>query len=297
MRGAEIVNEHTGEVFVESEGAIIFKGEDYDKKLHTRVFINSAGLPTYEAKELGLAYAKKDECNFDLSITVTANEIDTYFKVVKTALAQFDGELANRLVHISHGVMKLPTGKMSSRTGDVVTAEELIKEVKKAVLDIESERDIQDKDRNAEIIAIAALKYMILRQASSKDIVYDLERSISFEGDSGPYLQYAYTRANSILERARYEQDEVAESNAEVSEFEKLLYRFPQVIVEAQEHLEPHRVTTYLTELSGAFNSFYARERIIGGDNERYNLALVRAFQIVMSNGLYLLGIGVPKRM
>ncbi len=298
QNGSEIVKRHVGKVFEESDGAIVFKGEKYNNKLHTRVFINSQGFPTYEAKEIGLAYAKSDVFDFDTSITITGNEIDAYFEVVKTALGEIDKTLAQKIRHVSHGMMKLPSGKMSSRTGDVVTAEALINEVQKAVLEIETEREIKDKEKNAEIIAIAALKYMILRQATHKDIIYDLKRSLSFEGDSGPYLQYAYTRATSVLEKTNKKDiQEVYENRKETTLLEKHIYRFPEVVAEARERLEPHHVTTYATELAGAFNSFYAREKIIAGENEAYNLALTRAVQIILKNSLHLLGINAPKRM
>ena len=295
LSGAEIVKRNVGTIFTESDGAIVFKGEEFDKKLHTRVFVNSKGFPTYEAKEIGLAYAKLEKYPFDTAITITANEIDTYFEVVKTALAQIDEELSSKIKHVSHGIMKLPSGKMSSRTGDVVTAESLIDEVKKVVLEIESERDIEDKEGNAEKIALAALKYMILRQDTKKDIVYDIERSVSFEGDSGPYLQYAYTRANAILEKTR--KTESFEQEGDTTLLEKMLYRFPEVIEHSLSDLEVHHVTTYLTELSGVFNSFYGQEKIIGGNNESYNIALVKVFKLTIEKGLYILGIETPDRM
>jgi len=297
QKGLELVKENTPKVFESSEGAIVFKGEKFDKKLHTRVFINSEGLPTYETKDLGLAYKKAEEYNFDLSITITAREQATYFAVMLKALEQFNKKLADKMRHISHGFMKLPSGKMSSRTGDVISAESLIQEVKNAVLKITKDRNINDKKNVAEKIAIGALKYSILKQSSSKDIIYDLEKSISFEGDSGPYLQYAHTRAKAILEKANKDKIEIKDNKKNISLLEKLLYRFPEIVARAGDEYEPHNVTTYLTELAGAFNSFYATEKIIGGENEAYNLVLTKAFKITMKNGLYLLGIKTPERM
>ena len=294
--GVEFVKKHTGTIFTESEGAIIFRGEEHDKKLHTRVFINSKGLPTYEAKELGLPYLKQEKYPFDHSVTITAHEQKTYFEVVIKAIEQFDPKLAKKIQHVSHGFMKLSTGKMSSRTGNVVTGESLLQDVEEKVMTIMENRDIENKKEIAIAIAVAAIKYSILRQASSKDIVYDLEQSLSFEGDSGPYLQYSYTRAKTILEKAEKKGDAGGNKN-NTSSLEKLLYRFPEVVSGAQSTLEPHRVTTYLTELAGAFNSFYAQGKIIGGDNEAYDLSLVEAFSHTMKNGLHLLGIKVPDRM
>ncbi|MFZ2484574.1 MAG: arginine--tRNA ligase, partial [Minisyncoccia bacterium] len=185
--GKEIVLENIGKIFEESDGAIVYKGEKVG--LHTRVFLNSEKLPTYEAKEVGLAKIKKEKYNFDQSITVTANEQDAFFKVVEVAIGEVFLELKGKLTHLSHGMLRLPTGKMSSRTGDVITAEELIESVK-------------EKVKGDEQVAIGAIKYMILRQAIGNDIIFDIEKSVSTEGDSGVYLQYAYARTNSLLEKA-----------------------------------------------------------------------------------------------
>lgn len=293
--GMELVKKNTPKVFEKSEGAIVFKGEKFDKKLHTRVFINSEGLPMYETKDLGLAYKKKEKYNFDLSITITASEQTTYFTVMLKALEQFNKELANKIIHISHGMMKLPSGKMSSRTGDVISAENLIEEVKHSVLKITKDRDIEDKEKIVEQIAIGALKYSILKQDPEKDIIYDLEKSLSFDGDSGPYLQYARTRAESILAKAKGKaKRKIPEKTTIV---EKLLYKFPEVVRKAGEEYEPHHVAVYLTELSGAFNSFYGSEKIIGGEHQEYYIVLTKAFKVTMENGLFLLGIKAPKKM
>ncbi|MBI2086830.1 MAG: arginine--tRNA ligase [Candidatus Zambryskibacteria bacterium] len=280
--GKKIVLGNIGKVFEESEGAIIFKGEKAG--LHTRVFLNSDKLPTYEAKEVGLAKIKKEKFPFDLSMTVTANEQDAFFDVVEAAIGEVFPELKGKLKHLSHGMLRLPTGKMSSRTGDIITAEELIEEVKGKVKDDEQ-------------VAIGAIKYMILRQAIGNDIVFDFEKSVSTEGDSGVYLQYAHARANSILEKAKNTAKNInleVELPSKTREVEKLLYRFPEIVERAGAEYAPNYITTYLTKLASAFNNFYAHEQIIG---DPYRLAVTQAFQIVMKNGLNILGIPAPERM
>ncbi len=276
--GKKIVEENIGKVFEKSDGAIIFKGS------HTRVFINSLGLPTYEAKELGNAKNKYEKYPYDLSIVITGNEIQDYFKVVLEAMNKVLPELAKKTKHLPHGMLRLPTGKMSSRTGDIITAEELIGDVKKKV-------------KEDELVAIGAIKYMILRQTIGNDIVFDIEKSVSTEGDSGVYLQYAYARSNSLLEKA----DQKIDINAprrNTHEIERLLYRFPEVVERAGREYAPHYITTYLTELAGSFNNFYALEQIIGDSPESpYRLAIVKAFNIVMKNGLTILGIPTPERI
>src|SRR3989344_3046519 len=282
--GKEIVSKNIGKVFEESEGAVIFKGEKFG--LHTRVFLNSDGLPTYEAKEVGLAKIKKDKYPFDQSITVTGNEQDAFFNVVEIAVGEVFPELKGKLIHLSHGMLRLPTGKMSSRTGNVITAESLIEDVKKKV-------------KGDEAVAIGAIKYMILRQVIGNDIVFDIDKSVSTEGDSGVYLQYAYARTNSLLEKAKVSTWQVDTlMTGSTREVERLLYRFPEVVERAGREYAPHYITTYLTELAGSFNNFYAHEEILGDSPESpYRLAIAKAFNIVMKNGLTILGIPTPERM
>ena len=276
--GKKIVEENIGKVFEESEGAIVFKGS------HTRVFINSQGIPTYEAKDLGNAKNKYEKYPYDLSVVVTGNEIKDYFRVVLEAMERVLPELAKKTKHLPHGMLRLPSGKMSSRSGNVVTAEELIEEVKGRV-------------KGDQEVAIGAIKYMILRQGIGQDIIFDFEKSVSTEGDSGVYLQYAHARANSILEKAGKRGDASGE-RGKTHEVEKLLYRFPEIVERAGAEYAPNYITTYLTELAGAFNNFYAHEPVLEESPESsYRLAVVEAFKTVMKNGLTVLGIPAPERM
>ena len=286
--GKEIVEKNSN-IFEKSEGAIVFHAENYNPKLHTRVFITKEDLPTYEAKELGLAQIKYEKYKYDKSIVITGNEINDYFKVLLCAMQQIFPDLAEKTTHISHGMLRLPTGKMSSRTGDIITAESLIEEVKSKV-------------KNDEIAAIAAIKYMILRQSIGGDIIFDIEKSVSTEGDSGVYLQYSYARANSILEKAKSENinlDIRCPSGWETTEIERMLYRFEEVVLRAGEEFEPHHITNYLTELARAFNSFYGNTIIVKSEDvaSPYKVALTHAFTTIMKNGLNILGIEAPERM
>jgi len=279
-------------VFEKSDGAIVFRGEKFDESLHTRVFVNSLGLPTYETKDLGLAKLKFGKYPYDLSVLVTGNEVVGYFKVMLKALDLLEPELATKARHVAHGMLRLPTGKMSSRTGDVITAVSLIEETKKKVLEKISERDLSAKQKEeiAEKVAIGAIKFSILKQSPGRDVIFDFDKSLSLEGDSGPYLQYAYTRAKSVLTKAdkddyNFEQSEV------VTDVEKTLQYFPEVVERAYQELAPQYITTYLVILASAFNSYYAQNKIIGSKNEAYRLALTKAVAQVLKSGLTLLGI------
>jgi len=290
-------------IFEKGEGgAIIFRGENYG--LHTRVFINSDGLPTYEAKDLGLAELKYKKYKYDESVVVTANEQNSHFAVMLCALDKLDKKLAEKTKHIGHGMLRLPEGKMSSRTGKVITAESLIKKVEDLVKEKIKDRDLSEEEKLkiAEIVAIGAIKYSILKQSIGSDIIFDFDKSISFEGDSGPYLQYSYTRAKSVLKKAKEEgiKSSLKKIPDEISQLEKSISYFPEIVLKAEESLEPHFLILYLTELAGLFNSYYAKNKIVDKTNydiSAYRVAVAEAFSVVMENGLWMLGIKTLEKM
>ncbi len=276
-------------VFVESEGAVIYEGEK--KGLHTLVFLTSRGNPTYEAKDVGLAFLKEERMGpLDASYITTASEQSGHFAVFLAALEEIAPELAQKTAHVPHGFLKLSSGKMSSREGNVVTAAGLIEDM------IATAQEKNEDPLIAHAVAVGAIKYMILRQAAGGDIVFDPETSLSLDGDSGPYLQYALVRAKSIVA-----QSEVKASANDLPEtvfaIERLLVRFPEVARKAAELHAAHQVTQYLTILASEWNSFYANERIRGGEYEEYKLLIATAFITTMENGLHLLGIPVPEKM
>ena len=210
--GREIVEANKGRVFEESDGAIVFKAEKYNKegqpKLHTRVFITSQNLPTYETKELGLTTEKfKTDPDMNLSIVITANEQADYMRVVAKAISLIHPEFENKMKHITHGMMRFATGKMGSRKGNVVTGESLLNDTRTNVLEKIKDGEFSEEEKNkiATDVGVAAIKYSVLKQLTGGDIIYDFDNSISFEGDSGPYLQYSYARANSVIEKAKKE--------------------------------------------------------------------------------------------
>lgn len=302
--GEEVVRENIGEIFEESDGAIVFKAEKYDPKLHTRVFITSQDLPTYETKELGLAHEKfKTDPDMDLSITITANEQAEYMKVVAKALSLIRPELEKKMMHVTHGMMRFASGKMSSRKGNVITGESLLRDMREMVADKMQDREITPAEKEQIItdVAVAAIKYSVLKQAVGGDIIYDFEKSVSFEGDSGPYLCYSYARASSALEKAKKENilPDPHAAPEEVYEIEKLLYRFPEAVLRSAEEYEPHHVVHYLVELARAFNSFYGNNIIVDkkDSHSSYKVALTFAFSFVMKTGLHLLGIRAPEKM
>ncbi len=311
-------DENSKGVFELSDGAVVYKGEQ--DGLHTRVFLNSQGLPTYEAKDLGLAYFKDKIADFDTSIVVTASEQKEYFKVMMAALARINSDLASKTKHITHGMMLLESGKMSSRKGQVITGETLINEAEEMVRQIIADRGFE-KDVAEKIIvdvAVAAIKYSILKQASGRDIIYNAKTAVTFEGDSGPYLQYSVNRARSVMSKALEQgikidndlknlifdqgQNSLPNQNFyhewQTTNLERMIIRFPEIVLGAAENLSPHTITNYLIQVAGEFNSFYANNQIIDNKPDMaYKLALTKATEHVLENGLQILGIRIPSKM
>lgn len=278
---------HKG-VFEKSDGAIIYNGEG--KGVHTMVFITSHNTPTYEAKDLGLAFLKEERWPSDQSIIVTGNEQSGRFKTVLRALSEIAPLLAEKTMHVPTGFLRLSSGKMSSREGNTIGAREFLQEVIAHASKKNPDPVIREQ------VAIGAAKFMILRQSPGSDIVFDQEKSLSLEGDSGPYLQYALVRAASVIASKEGGATDVGTPDTPYV-LERLVIHFPEVAARAASECAPNLLVNYLLELSGAWNAFYAKERIIGGAHESHKLLVARAFLQTMRNGLTLLGIPIPEKM
>lgn len=182
-------------VYERSDGAVVYKGEKHG--LHTRVFINKAGLPTYEAKDVGLIFTKWEDYRFDKSMVITGNDIVDYMKVVLRSVGEMNAELVKRTIHLTHGQVKLVGGvKMSSRRGNFLKAVEVMEMVGK-----ELAREYGSKDRR---VLLSAVKYAFLKYKIGGDIIFDLKESVKMTGNSGPYLLYSVVRAKKILERVQF---------------------------------------------------------------------------------------------
>lgn len=271
-------------------GAVIFPGEKYG--LHSRVFINSLNLPTYETKDFGNAVCKYKDFPYEKSVIITGNEINAYFKVVLKALSMQRKELAEATTHIGHGMVRLPEGKMSSRTGKIIRGE--------WVLD-ESEKKLSETHEMAEgakaIVAQGAVKYAFLRQGIGNDIAFDFESSLSFEGNSGPYLQYTAARANSVFKKSSVKEFDNSDCGEEEMEILRYITRYSDILEKASEEYSPSTICTYLYELAQRYNGFYNKNKIIGSDKEQIRVALSLGVYQVIKNGLNLLGILVPEKM
>lgn len=287
--GLETVRGHIPQIFEESEGAIVFRGDKYG--LHTRVFINSEGIPTYEAKDIGLVMKKWEDYHFDRSVVITGNEQMQYMEVVLKAIEQFAPALAEGTSHYTHGMVKMKGGvKMSSRKGNILRAVDVIDAAAAA------SRAATGKDNDDAVLG--AIKYAFLRQRLGGDIIYDPEESVAIEGNSGPYLQYAHARARSILKKAdkgEHKTDQTLEAS-ERSLLRKIS-EYPEVLEKAVHELMPHHICTYLYELAQIFNRFYEKNRVIDDPRQSLRLQLVTSYANTLKQGLKLLGIEAPDHM
>ncbi|MBI2599984.1 arginine--tRNA ligase [Candidatus Daviesbacteria bacterium] len=285
-------------ILEENEGAVIFNGGKYG--LDTRVFINSLGLPTYEAKELTLAAKEISEFGqLAKIIHVVGPEQSSFFKVTFKVEELLDSNsYQDKQYHLVYGWVRLKQGKMSSRTGEVVLGEWLLDEAKNQI----KKEFPQMDEKTLEIVGVGAVKYSMLKFSTSSEISFSFEDSISLEGDSGPYIQYSYARAKSVLRSAGFVYQGLTEikdlENEERSILQKIEY-WEEVVSEAANNFSPNIIAQYLTDLAKTFNLFYQKHRIIKSEGKKKDLrlALTFAVAILLKQGLYLLGIESPERM
>lgn len=290
--GQQIVEDNIGKVFTKSKGAIIFKGSKYN--LHDRVFITNYNTPTYEAKDMYLQKLKFQEFPMDLCIIATANEQDGYFDVVFKALEILDPKYKGKLKHLGFGMINLKSGKMSSRTGEIIGALEVIDKVKSLSAELNPDPEI------SKIVAVAAIKYSFLKNNYLQNLIFDIDESVAREGNSGPYLQYTYARTRSVIGKSNEKpasQKYDADFSDSESELLRLFVHFPEVVENAAKTYSPNLICNYLFNLAQVFNKFYNNQRIIGSVNEDFRLTLTFSVGQIIKNGLYLLGIEAPEKM
>ena len=270
------------------------------------------GTSLYITQDIATTILKKEEQNLDFSIWVVGSEQEYHFKCLFQILADLGYEWARDCYHLSYGMVYLPEGKMKSREGKIVDADDLIAELKNlAALEIK-ERDpdntLSDAEvkRRAEIIGVGAVKYYLLRVRPTQSINFDPAESISFDGFTGPYCQYAYARIFGILEKAASagldpeKADFSLLGNTEELQLVQKLMEFPAEVVGATRELNPSRIAVHVFNTAKAFNQLYNKHQVIQADSEQLagaRLALIKATAVVLKKGLYLLGIDVLENM
>jgi len=293
--GKEIVYDglEKGHFSKRDDGAVIVDLQT--EKLGEKVLLRPDGTSVYIVQDLYLAVLKDKEFLYDRSIYVVGNEQDYHFAVLIAIFRKLGYPIAEKMKHLSYGMVELPEGKMKSREGTVVDADDLIAETQNLAAAELKERyrlsEEEMKDRSLKI-ALSAIKYQLLKVDITKTMLFDPKKAISFEGDTGPYLLYSYARAASILRKA----GKLAELNImkpeepEIRLIKKIAY-FPSAISSASDKLSPSIIANYAFELAQVFNEFYHACQVIGSEQENFRLHLVNAFKSVLKKCIHLLGI------
>lgn len=286
--GVETVKAHVPDVFVESDGALLFPGSKYGS--FDNVFVGSSGRGLYAARDLGLMQLKhRDYPKATKSYIITGGEQRDYFNGVIKAAELCLPELSGVTVNMSTGLVKLSTGKMSSRTGEVLEIGWLFDQLAEAVRAGGSEP--------SDVMIASALRYEFLKVRIGGDVIFDVSESVSIQGNSGPYLQYAHARARSILDKATVKSAQPEGLDPAERSLVRKMTEYAEVVQRAANELLPHHVCTYLFELAQAFNRFYEKSQVIGSDREAVRLKLVTDYADTLKDGLELLGIHAPDRM
>lgn len=308
LLGKEVIKEGLKkELFYQKEDGSVWidlSEEGLDEKL----LLRSDGTAVYMTQDIGTAIQRHTDFGFSNMVYTVGNEQDYHFKVLFLILDKLGYEWAKNCYHLSYGMVDLPTGKMKSREGTVVDADELMQEMVDTAQTISQELGkldgLNQTVANAlyEQIGLGALKYFMLKVDPKKRMLFDPEESIDFNGNTGPFIQYTYARIQSILRR--YKQKAVFPDTIDLIDKEqeiiKLLLEFPAIIQQAAELYSPAFVANYVYELVKTYNTYYQNTPILVGDNEEqiaFRVALSDKVAQVIKTGMNLLGVSVPNRM
>ncbi|MBU2575783.1 arginine--tRNA ligase [Patescibacteria group bacterium] len=294
----------------------VFKKEDdnsvsvdlEDIGLDKKILQRSDGTSIYVTQDLALAVARQEEWNADSLIYIVGHEQEYHFKVLFEILKRLGYDWAKNLYHLSYGLVFLPEGKMKSREGKVVDADNIISEVQDLAAKEIKKRfpDISDAElgQRSEVIGMGALKFMLLKINPTQAIHFNPKEAISFEGSTGPYVQYAHARISSILKNQDLQDCDDVDfellKEQEEREVVLKLMQYEEVVQDAARNFNPSAVCNYLLEFSHIFNTFYHKHHVLKAEDEdtkNARLVLIRAVQIVLRNGLDILEIKAPNKM
>ena len=281
--------------------------------LDQKLLLRSDGTSVYMTQDIGTAEMRFNDFPIDKMIYVVGNEQNYHFQVLSILLDRLGFKWGKELVHFSYGMVELPNGKMKSREGTVVDADDLIAamvaDAKQTSEELGKFKDMSEEERNeiARIVGLGALKYFILKVDARKNMLFNPEESIDFNGNTGPFIQYTYARIRSILRKAQAEginipatlADTMPLNEKEIELIQKL-NEFGAAVEQAGKDYSPSGIANYCYELTKAFNQFYHDYSILGADTEEekvVRLVLAQNVGKTLKNGMALLGIEVPERM
>lgn len=295
----------SGTFYRDDTGAVMFNLDKYG--LGQKVLLRSDGTAVYMTQDIYTARKRHEDFGFDRMVYVVANEQDYHFQVLFQVLDILGFKFAKDCYHLSYGMVNLPSGRMKSREGTVVDADDLISEMEALARKEISSRDKSIKkaelDRRASQIAMGAIKYYLLKNDAVKSMMFNPEESISFEGNTGPYIQYSHARIASIFRKAgkvpaKFDISLLKEGKERA--LMKLLLEFPKAAEDAARDYKPHYMATFAYSLAAAFNDFYESCRVLQAETPQLKaarLALCKATQLVLEKALSLLGIEAPEKM
>ncbi len=286
------------------EGALVAKLEA--QGLPNKTILRADGTSIYITNDLALTKYKFEKFKLNESLWVVGSEQDLYFRQLFKIFGILGFNWAKNCRHLSHGMVYLPSGKLKSREGKVIDADEIIAEIKGLAAEEIKKRgeklNAKQLEERSRAIALAAIKFHMLKIAVQKNLLFNPRESISFEGETGPYVQYAYARARSILRKAKGGRPKSFDrlSSKEEQRLLKLLASYPKAVKKALLQLSPHIICQCLIETAEAFNTFYHKHPVIKAESDelrKERLALVQATSQVLKNGLQLLDIEAIEKM
>jgi len=279
-----------------------------EEGLDHKLLLRSDGTSVYMTQDVGTAHQRYTEYAFDTHVYVVGNEQNYHFQVLALILKKLGYEWADRLYHLSYGMVELPEGKMKSREGTVVDADDLMDEMEQTAKAMSEELgklgefESAEREKINRQVGMGALKYFILRVDAKKNMTFDPRESVDFNGNTGPFIQYTYARIRSVLRKGA--DLEKAAGNLELNAKEvgliRMMYEYPDVIKEAARTYNPSLIANFLYELAKEFNQFYHDYSILNAeqhDRISLRLLLVEALSRMIESGMDLLGIEVPERM
>ncbi|MGB7841820.1 MAG: arginine--tRNA ligase [Salinimicrobium sp.] len=280
-----------------------------DEGLDEKIVLRSDGTAVYMTQDIGTAIQRVKDFHINGMVYTVGNEQDYHFKVLFLILKKLGYDWAENLYHLSYGMVDLPGGKMKSREGTVVDADDLVAEMVKTAGEISEELgklesySEEEKEELYRVIGLGALKYYILKVDPRKRILFNPEESVDFQGNTGPFIQYTYARIQSILRKAEFDYSKAITDyklNNKEKELIKQLQLYPETVVLAAENHSPALVANYTYDLVKEFNSFYQNVTILGTEDEiekKFRVQLSKAVGDVIKSSFGLLGIQVPERM
>lgn len=291
-------------LLTKSEGAEIIELDKFN--MPPCLILRSDGGTLYPTRDISAAFYRKKEYDFDKCIYVTAFDQNLHFAQWFKVIELMGYDWSNKLIHVPFGLVNLPDGKMSTRSGRVVLMEDILNSAVDKAINVINEKnpELENKEQVAEQVGIGAIIFNDLYNSRIKNVVLDLDKMLNFDGETGPYVQYTYARTCSLLKKGNVDENGILGDSEYITDEAsyrviKLLEEFPAKVIDAADKYEPYIVTRHIVDICQAFNKFYHDNNILGSEEKikKARLSLTFAVNCVINSGLKILGINSPERM